>query len=129
MIRINDEEITNYKISVSMDPFEGRINGKKIKSKAPYIKIKSNERIIDIETIYPIGWLNDLKVGTKIDFKNYISEILFIEDGFLYNYINNIEESILKKIDNNKYNLYIKGKEDFEIELDEIIEMEDIYDI
>ena len=43
MIKINNKELNNYTITVLIDPLSGIINGKKIKTETPYIRIKTNK--------------------------------------------------------------------------------------
>lgn len=112
MIKINNKELKDYKIEIYIDPLTGIINGKKVKTKTPYIRIIYEEKAIDIETTYPIKWLNELKINTEVDLKNYISEILFVNDEDLYESINKIEESKIKKLELNKYELYIKAQDE-----------------
>ena len=70
MIKLNNKELKDYKIEVYIDPFTGTINGKKVKTKTPYIRIIYEKKAIDIETIYPIKWLNELKTNREVDLKN-----------------------------------------------------------
>lgn len=121
MIKINEKEIKDYKIKVSIDPLSTIINGKRMKTESPYICIETKEKIISIETIYPINWLKDLKINKIIDIKKYISEIEFIHDGFLENTIYNIEESTIEKLEENKYKLIIKTTKEIKFEFNEII--------
>lgn len=123
MISIDNKEINNYTITVRADPFSGIINGKFVKTKAIYISISYKKYFIDIETTYPMDWLNELNIGKKVNFRDYISEIEFINDGFLYNWINKIDDSVIEKMDNNKYRLSIIAHENLIFKLDEIIDI------
>ena len=70
-----------------------------------------------------MDWLNELNIGKKVNFRDYISEIEFIKDGFLYNWINKIDDSVIEKMDNNKYRLSIIAHENLIFKLDEIIDI------
>ena len=121
MIKINDKEIKDYKITISIDPLSAIINGKRMKTESPYICIETKDKIIAIETIYPINWLKELKINKIVDIKKYIAEIEFVHDGFLENTIYDIEESTIEKLENNKYKLIIKTTKETIFEFNEII--------
>ena len=44
MIKINEKEIKDYKIKVSIDPLSAIINGKRMKTESPYILQKQKKK-------------------------------------------------------------------------------------
>ena len=98
------------------------LNYNKSEEAAKNIQKELKEININIEIFKAdVSKRDEVKELIKFTLEKYISEINFIEDGFLYNYINNVEESTIEKIDNNKYKLHIKNKNNTTFEINEII--------
>lgn len=134
MICINNKIYDNVDKKVSWGKFSvsSVVDGvRKYRSgESPFVKFIINDSdnvIIGIETTYPKEWFSDLKIGTKIDFNKYISDITFEDSKGWYSIYppKDEDECKLSKLSNNTFNIkLIIDSNEFErlvIEIDEEI--------
>lgn len=111
MLKINNRNIEILEKYIDFDPFEGTLNGEKIKCNALYITCVTNDFKISIETAYNIEWVRKFKINDKKDISKYIIGLSY-KDEKEWIYLTDECNCTLNKINNNLY----------EIELDGIVE-------
>ena len=127
MLKINNRNIEILEKYIDFDPFEGTLNGEKIKCNALYITCVTNDFKISIETAYNIEWVRKLKINDKKDISKYIMGLPYEDDkGWMY--LGDECNCILTRINNNSYEIELNGtfeecNEKFNIKYKDVFEI------
>ncbi len=119
MIKIKNKEFDKVNTKISFDNYFVTNNGKKRKGISPYISFNIDNIYIDIETIYDIKWLKNMKLNQEIDINKYITNILYEEENRCEQ-LYDIKYCLITKIKEDTFNIKLQCKEN-EIIIDENI--------
>lgn len=119
MIEIKNKKFDKVNTKVSCDNYFVTNNGKKRKGISPYMSFNIDNIYIDIETIYDINWLKNMKLNQEIDIKQYITNILYEEENECAQ-LYDIQYCSIERIKEDTFNIKLQCKEN-EIIIDENI--------
>ena len=113
MIYINNKEVKLNAIKVQYDKFTCSYiqDGKNQKRNgiSPYILFKiDNDITIGIETTCPVNYFQNWAIGTKLDFSQYISDIIYTSNEDWMPIIDENLECYIEKVNNNLFKLKLK---------------------
>ena len=119
MIIINNTEYKDYNIKVSWGEFSVSHHGKRRKGISPFLTFNiGNDKFVGLEFTFSNEMFKQMKVNSKTNVNEYISDVLYEDDRGWISIINSEYDCYITRIDEKCFKIYfyINAEENISID-------------